>query len=392
MSAPTGSLSGACAGKRGHNPPGHHRTAQRDNQNEAPREHYRMARSNFLTRILGAAALAGLMAASPAHAQKLVISNWDGYMPEDLPANFEAETGIEVEVAHHATNEEIMGKVTASGGKGFDVIFVSSPFAEALHKLGIAAELDHAMIPNVENLYPEARRLDYDQDLRFSMPYAWGTTGLCYRADMVAGTPESWMDLLKPADALKGKVTMLSTDRWLLAAGALAKGYSVNVTADDKLQEVKELLVGAKRNLLAYDDTTFYSKLVSGEAALVHAWDGWCNYGIAENSDINYVIPKEGSDLWVDTMVVMNESDNKEAAHKFLNYILKADVHKWVVENILYKVPNQAAMQALDPGLVEQFPNLGMDPKAMLQYEMLRDVGAAQKKYSRIKTEIMSAQ
>ena len=354
-----------------------------------------MTKTGYFRRLIGGTAIAAVavgLAAAPAAAQKLVVSNWDGYMPEDLPANFEAETGIEVEIAHHGTNEEIMGKVTASGGAGFDVIFVSSPFAEALDKLGIAAELDHGMIPNIDNMYPEARKLPYDEGLSFSVPYAWGTTGLCYRSDLVEGTPDSWMDLLDPAPALEGKVTMLSTDRWLIGAGALAKGYSVNVTDSDKLAEVKDVLVSAKQDLLAYDDTTFYSKLVSGEASLVHAWDGWCNYGIAENADIQYTIPNEGTDLWVDTMVVMAESENKEAAHKFINYILEADVHKWVVENILYKVPNKASMDALAPSLIEQYPNLGMDPAVMLEYEMLRDVGDAQKKYSRLKTEVMSAQ
>ncbi|WP_397541937.1 extracellular solute-binding protein [Roseovarius salis] len=342
--------------------------------------------------------LAGLPAAAlalgiaPAAAQSIVVSNWDGYMPADFAEQFEAETGISVDIANHATNEEIMGKVTASGGQGYDLIFVSSPFAEALDKLGIAADLDHSMIPNIDNLYAEARQLPYDEGLEFSVPYAWGTTGLCYRSDLVEEEPDSWMDLLDPSEELSGKVTMLSTDRWLIGAAALAKGYSVNVTDEDKLAEIKDLLISAKDGLLAYDDTTFYSKLVSGEASLVHAWDGWCNYGIAENGDIKYTIPQEGTDLWVDTMVVMDSSDNKEAAHAFINYILGADTHKWVVENILYKVPNEASMEALDASLLETFPNLGMDPAKMLQYEMLRDVGNAQKDYSRLKTEVMSAQ
>ena len=122
-----------------------------------------------------------------AAADKLVISNWDGYMPADLPEQFAAATGIEVEVSFHATNEEIMGKTVASGGKGYDVLFVSSPFAEALHKLGLTAEVDHQQIPNIANLYDEANQLAYDPGNTFSVPYAWGTTGLCYRSDLVAG-------------------------------------------------------------------------------------------------------------------------------------------------------------------------------------------------------------
>jgi len=323
---------------------------------------------------------------------KIVISNWDGYMPEDLLANFTKETGIEAELSVHATNEEIMGKVTAGGGKGYDVLFVSSPFVEALAKQGLIAELDAAKIPNLANLYPEARNLAYDPGNKWSVPYAWGTTGLCYRSDLVAGTPSSWMDMLKPTDALKGKVTMLATDRWLMAAGLKALGYSVNSTSADEIGKAKALLIDAKKNLLAYDDTTFYSKLVSGEASLVHAWDGWCNYGITENAAIKFVVPKEGSDMWVDTMVVTAASGNKDAAMAFIDYVLRPDIHRWVAENILYKVPNQKAMEALDPALIAQYPNIGMTPAELMAMEQLRDLGDTQKDYTQAVTEITSAQ
>jgi len=286
-------------------------------------------------------------------AEKIVISNWDGYMPADLLENFTRETGIEAEHAVHATNEEIMGKVTAGGGKGYDVLFVSGQFVEALVKLGLVAELDPANIPNLANLYPEAQTLGYDPGNKHSVPYAWGTTGLCYRSDLVAAAPTSWMDLLKPADDLKGKVTMLATDRWLLGAGLKALGYSVNATDDAEIAAAKDLLIEAKKTLLAYDDTTFYAKLVSGEASLVHAWDGWCNYGIAENADIKYVVPSEGTDMWVDTMVVTAASQNKAAAEAFINYVLRPEVHRWAAENILYKVPNKAAMESVDKNLFD---------------------------------------
>lgn len=326
----------------------------------------------------------------PALADPLTVSNWDGYMAADAIDNFNAETGNEAELVLHATNEEIMGKLIASKGVGYDVVFVSSPFAEVLNNLGLAEELDHAKLSNIANLYAEANALQHDPGNTFSVPYAWGTTGLCYRSDLV-DAPTSWNDLLKPADSVAGKTTMLATDRWLLAAGQLALGYSVNETDADKMAEVRDLLIEAKGTLLAYDDTTFYAKLVSGEAELVHAWDGWCNYGIGENADIKYTIPEEGSDLWVDTMVILKASENKDAAYAFVNYILDADNHRWAAENILYKVPNEAAMAGLDASLIETFPNMGIQPAEMLAFEQLRDVGAAQRDYSRLVSEIKAA-
>lgn len=329
--------------------------------------------------------------ATALYADGLVVSNWDGYMAPDAIDAFNAATGNEAELVLHGTNEEIMGKLIASQGKGYDVVFVSSPFAEVLHNLGLAEDLDHSKIANIGNLYDQATKLDHDPGNSFSIPYAWGTTGLCYRSDLVGDAPDSWMDLLAPADDLRGKTTMLATDRWLLGAGFLAKGYSVNETDSGKLEEARDLLIDAKKTLLAYDDATFYAKLVSGEAELVHAWDGWCNYGIAENADIKYVIPSEGSDLWVDTMVILKNSKNKDAAYQFVNFILDAKNHGWAAENILYKVPNEPAMSALSADLIATFPNMGISPDALLSYEQLRDVGDATRAYARAVSEIKAA-
>jgi spermidine/putrescine transport system substrate-binding protein len=337
------------------------------------------------------ATAATVFMADAALAEKIVISNWDGYMPKDLPEKFKAETGIDVEVAVHATNEEIMGKVVASKGEGFDVLFVSSPFAEALSKLGIIAKLDRSKLSNIANLYPEATELKHDPGNSFSIPYTWGTTGLCYRSDVVKSEPTSWNDLLKPADELKKKTTMLATDRWLMAAGELALGMSVNETDPAKLEEVKALLIETKKTLLAYDDTTFFSKLVSGEASLVHAWDGWCNFGITDKPEIKYVIPKEGTDLFVDTMVVVESSPNKDAAHKFIDYILKAETGKWVVENTLYKSANKAGMETVDKAVLAKYPNLSIPPSELLKNEQLRDLGDGLKNVSKVVSEILAA-
>ena len=347
-----------------------------------------MSRISPRSSVCAIVALAAFSA--PAFAEPLTVSNWDGYMAADTIDAFNTASGNQAELVLHATNEEIMGKLIAAKGVGYDVVFVSSPFAEVLNNLGLAETLDHAKIPNIANLYSEATELPHDPGNSFSLPYAWGTTGLCYRSDLV-DTPTSWGDLLAPEADVAGKTTMLATDRWLLAAGQLQLGYSVNETDPDKMAEVRDLLIEAKKSLLAYDDTTFYAKLVSGEAELVHAWDGWCNYGIGENADIKYMIPEEGSDLWVDTMVILKASENKDAAYDFVNFILDADNHRWAAENILYKVPNKAAMDGVDAGLIETFPNMGMAPADMLKFEQMRDVGAAQRDYSRLVSEIKAA-
>ena len=321
--------------------------------------------------------------------QTLTISNWAGYYPEDLADKFQGAVGTPLTITNHATNEEIMAKLTAGGDSGIDVAFVSGQFAQALNEAGLVEPINPDFVPNLANLYPEAQSLSYDQGNKFSVPYAWGTTGICYRSDLIA-EPTSWNDILEPSAENKGKVTALATERWLMLPAQKALGFSANTTDEGEMEQVKQKLIAAKPNLLAYDDTTFYSRLVSGEANAVVAWDGWCNYGTAEDPNIKFTVPKEGSDLWADTMVILKTSKNKEAAHAFINYILDTDNHAWVAENILYKVPNQASMDKVKE-LVATFPNLGIQPAELLKGESLVDLGEAGPLYTKIATEVTSS-
>jgi len=338
-----------------------------------------------------AAPAASEPAATDLAGQSLTISNWAGYYPEDLATQVEAAIGVPLTISNHATNEEIIAKLTAGGDSGIDVAFVSGQYAQALNEAGLLAPIDPAKVPNLANLYPEATQLAFDPGNAFSVPYAWGTTGICYRSDVI-DEPTSWNDILQPSAENKGKVTQMTTERWLALPALKALGYSINTTDDAEIAKAKDLLVASKPGLLAYDDTTFYSRLVSGEANAVVAWDGWCNYGTAENPDIKFTIPKEGSDLWADTMVILNTSQNVDAAHAFINFILDPASHAWVAENILYKVPNKAAMdvQAVKD-LNASFPNMGLTPTDLLKQEVIVDLGADSVKYTDLATEVTSS-
>ena len=338
-------------------------------------------------------ALTSALAAPLVQAKDMVISVWDGYMAPDTLEKFQKATGIEVDKSLHATNEEIMGKLMATGGEGYDVVFVSSQFAEILQKQGLLADMDPVKVPNLKNLYPEAQNLAFDPGNHYAAPYTWGTTGICYRADKLSQAPSSWNDLLNPGDATKGKLTLLATDRWLLGAGFLANGWSVNESDPAHISKVRDELIQSKKRILSFDDTTFYSKLVSGETLMAHAWDGWCNYGTRADANIKFVVPKEGSDLWVDTMVVMKGSKHLDAAYQFVNFMLAKENHAWIAENILYKVPNKVAMEGLPKDLLARYPNLTIPPADLIKQQQLRDVGGStQKAYTRAVTEIMAAQ
>ena len=323
--------------------------------------------------------------------QTLTISNWADYYPKDLADQVQKAIGTPVTITNHATNEEIVGKLTAGKDSGIDVAFVSGQYAQALNDAGLLEPIDPALVPNLKNLYPEATQLAYDKGNKFSVPYSWGTTGICYRSDLVSTPPTSWNDLLNPQGAAKGKTTMLSTERWLALPALKLDGNSINTTDDKQLADAKAKLIAAKPNLLAYDDTTFYTKLVSGEVVQAEAWDGWCNYGTAENPNIKFVIPKEGSDLWTDTMVVLKSSKNKEAGMAFINFILDPKNQAWVAENILYKVPNKGAMDQVGAALAKQYPNMGMTPADLLKGEAIVDLGDKSANYTKLATEVTSS-
>lgn len=323
--------------------------------------------------------------------QTLVVSNWADYFPKDLAQKFEAATGVKITIVNHATNEEIMAKLTASADPGIDVAFVSGQYAQALHEAGLLEPVDKALVPNESNLYPQAKTLAYDVGNKYSEPYTWGTTGLCYRSDLVKTAPTSWGDILNPAADVTGKTTMLSTERWMALPALKLNGDSINSTKPADLAAVKKQMLKTKPTLLAFDDTTFYSKLVSGESVMAEGWDGWCNYGITDNANIKFVVPKEGSDLWVDTMTVLKSSKNKEAAMAFLNYIMTPEVQQWVAENILYKVPNEAAMKLVDPAIIAAYPSMALTPAELIKQETIIDLGSFSPEYTKLATEVMAA-
>ncbi|MEV4244960.1 spermidine/putrescine ABC transporter substrate-binding protein [Streptosporangium canum] len=320
--------------------------------------------------------------------QSLTISVWPGYTPEDLPKRVKDKLKTELKVTLHDTNEIIMGKLTTGADTGLDVAFVSGQYAQALNEAGLLEPLHPELIPNLANLYPEAKELSYDKGNVFSVPYTWGTTGICYRTDLVKTPPTSWNDILNPPAEAKKKVTMMTTERWLALPAVKALGLSVNTKSDEDLGKIKAKLIEAKPNLLRYDDVDFGKRLVSGEAVMVEAWDGWCP---TSEKNIEFVVPKEGSDLWVDTMVVLKSSKNKEAAHAFVNFILDPEIHGWAAQNILYKVPNKAAMDALPADLKEKNKPLQMSPAQLLEGESIIDLGEDSTKFTRLATEVQAA-
>lgn len=338
--------------------------------------------------------MASLMAmANTAAADEITFVTFAGYYPPQLLEEFEKETGTKVNFVEIASNEELMGRMIASRGTGFDVMIVSSPFVTALNNLEMLAELNHENIPNLEHLYSEVSDLAYDPGMKMSVPYAWGTFGLCYRTDLVTPAPTSWRDLLEPSEAVSGRYTMVPDERWFIEPAQLAVGKSINDVSQETLEEIRPLLESAKRNVMTFDNYTLGSRLLSGEAVMATTWDAYCDGAIAEGTgNIAYLIPEEGGDTWVDVFVVPAMAENKDAAEAFINFVLQPDVHQWVTTELLYKVPNEAAMSQIDPDFIAQYPGLSISAEEMADNEILADLGPDAPRVSRFVTEVMATQ
>ena len=314
------------------------------------------------------------------------------YMPPDIPKRFKESTGITLDITTSASNEDAIAKIQAAGPGGYDIAWITSGFTQGLINQGALEPLDHAQLPNLSNLYPQASQLDYDPGNQYSVPYSWGTTGICYRDDLIKNTKiDSWDDLLHPSDELIGKVTLIDEDRWLMLPALKMLGFSMNTTDPDQLDQAADLLIETKPNLLGYDGDTFYQKLITGEALAVEGWDGYCNFGTAEDANIKYITPKEGADIWVDTMTIPKGSTHYEQSLEFINFILKPENQAWVAENILFKVPNEPAMESLDPALLEQFPNMTMTPEELLQQEAVQNLGDGQQAFTDAVSRVKAA-
>jgi len=314
------------------------------------------------------------------------------YMPPDIPKRFKELTGNTLDITTSASNEDAIAKIQAAGPGGYDIAWITSGFTQGLINQGALEPLDHSKLANLSNLYPQASELDYDPGNQYSVPYSWGTTGICYRDDLIKNTEiDSWDDLLHPSSELMGKVTLIDEDRWLMLPALKMLGFSMNTTDPDQLNQAADLLIDTKPNLLGYDGDTFYQKLVTGEALAVEGWDGYCNFGTAENPAIKYITPKEGADIWVDTMTIPKGSTHYDQAVQFINFILEPENQAWVAENILFKVPNEPAMESLDPKFLDQFPNMNMTPEELLQQEAVQNLGDGQQAFTDAVSRVKAA-
>ena len=295
--------------------------------------------------------------ASPA-SNELYVYNWGEYIDESVIQDFEAETGIHVVYDLFETNEE-MYPVIEAGGVAYDVVCPSDYMIQKMVENDLLAEIDFDNIPNIDQIDPEymERSKAFDPENKYSVPYTWGTVGILYNdkrlEELGVEPPDSWMDLWDPA--LKGEILMQDSVRDAFMCALKPLGYSLNSTDPGELEEAKELLIQQKPLVQAYVIDQVRDKMLGEEAAVGVIYSGEMLYlqELAEGKDfhLEYVIPQEGTNLWIDSWVIPKNARNKENAEKWIDFLCRPDIAKRNFEYITYATPNRGAFELLDPEL-----------------------------------------
>lgn len=278
---------------------------------------------------------------------EVYVYNWGEYIDPDVIDLFEEETGIQVIYDEFETNEDMYPKIE-TGAIAYDVVCPSDYMIQRMIEEGLLAEINFDNIPNIKNLdqtYLESAA-QYDPGNKYSVPYCWGTVGILYNKTMVNEPIDSWGAIFD--SKYKDNILMMNSVRDAFGITLKYLGYSLNSTDEAELEEAKNLLIEQSSLVQAYVIDQVRDKMIGGEAALGIIYSGEAIYTQRENPDLEYVVPKEGSNVWIDGWVIPKNAQNKENAETFINFLCREDIALMNFEYITYSTPNAAARELIE--------------------------------------------
>lgn len=280
----------------------------------------------------------------------LTIYNWGDYIDDELIDRFEEETGVAVIYETFDSNEAMLTKIQ-QGGTTYDIAVPSEYMIEKMIGEDLLIPLDKSKLPNLKNIDERFMNLPFDPDNKYSVPYFWGTVGIVYNPEMLDGMEmTSWNDLWDPS--LKNEILLVDGAREVMGMGLNSLNYSLNDTNRDHLTQTKEKLDTLTPNIKAIVGDEIKMLLANEEAAVGLVWSGDAADIMWENENLDYVVPKEGSNLWFDNMVIPKTAKNVEAAHQFINFMLDAGVAAQNTEWVSYSTPNKEALKFMPEEMV----------------------------------------
>lgn len=291
---------------------------------------------------------------------ELYVYNWGEYIDESVIDQFEEETGITVIYDVFETNEE-MYPVIEAGGISYDVVCPSDYMIQKMRENDLLAEINFDNVPNIEQIDPAYMEMAtaFDPENKYSVPYCWGTVGILYNTkrleELGVEPPTSWEDLWD--ERLSGEILMQDSVRDAFMVALKKDGYSMNSTDEAELQQAKEDLIDQKPLVQAYVIDQVRDKMIGGEAAVGVIYSGEMLYiqeeveNLGLDYNLEYVLPEEGTNLWLDCWVIPKNAKNKENAEKWLDFLCRPEIAKANFEYITYPTPNKGAFDLLDEEL-----------------------------------------
>ena len=317
--------------------------------------HKRLLAISLLFVVVGGALVACAPKAPEVTSTELNLYGFTEYVPEEVIAGFEKQTGVKVNYETYSSNEEMLAGLKDKPGK-YDLILPSDYAVEQLINQNALLALDLETIPNYTNidsafLHPyfdprggNSRRPGVKND-KFSLPYLWGTTGIVYDSTKVSEPITSWSDLWRPE--LAGHIVVLDDAREMMGIALLSLGYNKNETDPKRLAAARDTLIELAPGIVAFDADAPEDYLLSGDAWVGVMYNG--NAALAEiaNPNLVYVLPEEGAGIWFDNMAIPADAPHADAAIAFMNYVLEPANAALIIQAYPYSTPNAAALDYL---------------------------------------------
>lgn len=304
------------------------------------------------------------------------------YINPGLLKEFEKKTGYTIKLELYEAQEEMLVKLQTAGTKKYDVIIASDVVIQQMIQAGLIAPIDTSKIPNRVNVAPQFLGQSYDPTNTYSLPYLWGTTGILFRGEQIHPDSASY-SMLFDAKNTKGNFSLLNESRSMLSMALQAIGYDANSVKQEEINKAVDYILQAKKDphFAGFDGSVAgKNKVISGENWAAIVFNGEAQAAIDKDSTLQFVIPKEGSFMWVDAMLISSNASNVEGAYAFMNYILDAEVGAKLAKYINYATPNKASLEVID----EKFKSnrvINPNEQEIKRMELLQDLGESAKFY-----------
>ena len=305
---------------------------------------------------------------------QVILCNWGEYIDPEIIDLFEEETGIDVIYEEFETNEIMYPKIQ-SGAIAYDVVCPSDYMIQRMIENDLLAEINYDHIPNLKYIGDNYMKMSrqFDPENKYSVPYLWGTVGILYNKKMVDEPVDSWGILWDKK--YEDSILMQDSVRDAFAVALKYLGYSLNSTDLDELEAAKNLLIEQKPLVQAYVIDQVRDKMIGGEAALGVIYSGEALYCQQENPDLDYVIPKEGTNIWIDSWVIPKNAKNVENAEAFINFLCRPDIAKMNFDYITYSIPNTAGRDLIEDESLRNSPIAFPDDSKLENCETFRFLG-----------------